>query len=102
MNCSLPQAGGVLCPEAEAPPGSRGTWPQCSKSLLQVRYSLGGPEMGEAKQLETQLMSPAVLIPTAEMLVQVPLGLGHCIIIFLLHLTQIDDYFLILLFLVSQ
>lgn len=58
--------------------------------------------MGEAKQLETQLMSPAVLIPSAEMLVQVPPGPGHCIIILLLHLTQIDDYFLILIFLGSK
>lgn len=58
--------------------------------------------MGEAKQLETLLMSPAVLIPSAEMLVQVPPGPGHCIVILLLQLTQIDDYFLILLFLVNR
>lgn len=63
--------------------------------------NLGRPEMGAAKHLGTQLMSPAVPIPSAEMLVQVPLGPGHCILIPLLHLTQIDDYFLILLFLVS-
>lgn len=101
MNCSLPQAGGVLRPEAEAPLGARALGHSAPRAYCRC-LSLGGPEMGEAKQLETQLMSPAVLIPTAEMLVQVPLGLGHCIVILLLHLTQIDDYFLILLFLVSQ
>lgn len=58
--------------------------------------------MGKAKQLETQLMHPAVLIPSAEMFVQVPPGPGHCIVILLLHFTQTDDYFLILLFLVSK
>lgn len=54
--------------------------------------------MGEAKHLETQLMSPAVLNPSAEMLVQVP----PCIVILLLHLAQTDDCFLILLFLVLK
>lgn len=99
----MPRLGGHLCPEAEAPPGAGervlgrsapGAFCRCPDP--------GGPEMGEANQLETQLMSPAVLIPSAEMLVQVPRGPRHCFLILLLRWMQTDEYFLILLFLVSQ
>lgn len=97
-----PQVGGLLCPEAEAPPGAReqalcrstpGAFCRCPDSA--------GPGSGEANQLETQLMSLAVLIPSAEMLVQVPQGPRHCFLI-LLRLTQMDDYFFLLPFPVSQ
>lgn len=101
MDCSLPHPGEFLCPKAEDPLGAR-VLNQRSPGAYCRCLSLGRPEIGEAKQLETQLMIPAVLIPSAEVFVQVPPGPGHCIAILLLHLTQIDDYFFILLFLVSE
>lgn len=57
-------------------------WGLCAGVLTQ------GLEMGEANQLETQLLSPAVLIPSVEMLIQVP----PCFLILLLHLTQAGGF----------
>lgn len=95
--------GGLLCPEAEAPLGAGEQTLGCGALGAFCRCpNPRGLGPGEANQLETQLMSPAVLIPSAEMLIQVHQGPRRCFLILLLCLTQMDDYFFLLLFPVSQ
>jgi len=94
----LPQVGGLLSPGAEAPLGAREQALGSTPGAFCRCPDPGGLGLGEDNQLEAQLMSPAVLIPSAEMLVQVSLGPRRSSLILLLRLTQMDDYFFFFLF----